>query len=104
MTTPTGIPSIRSKARIFSVSLDMLLQILRTFERLATRWTLVRLQWNVNANVRGDVISLDRRRLASSPLASQTQVVGTLPSNMLLADVILLSKSAFLFSYHIYSD
>jgi hypothetical protein len=41
------------------MSLDMLLQVLRTLKRLATELTLVRLQGNVNTNVRGDVITLD---------------------------------------------
>jgi hypothetical protein len=39
--------------------LDMLLQVLGTLERLATELTLVRLQRNVNTDVRGDVITLD---------------------------------------------
>jgi hypothetical protein len=37
----------------------MLLQVLGTLERLATELTLVRLQRNVNTDVRGDVITLD---------------------------------------------
>ena len=39
--------------------LDVLLEILRTLERLAAELTLVRLQRNVDTNVRGNVVSLD---------------------------------------------
>lgn len=39
--------------------LDVLLQILRTLEGLATKLTLVRLERDMNTNVRGNVVSLD---------------------------------------------
>lgn len=39
--------------------LDVLLKILRPLEGLATELALVRLERNVNANVRSDVITFD---------------------------------------------
>lgn len=69
--------------------LDMLLEILRALERLATEIALVRLQGDVDANVRGDVITLDSGRTAVAPLAGEIQVVCALASNMALTDVVL---------------
>lgn len=71
------------------MGLDVLLQILRPLESLATEFTLVRLQGDVDANVRGDMVALDSRGVASAPLASQVQVVGALATDMTLADVLL---------------
>lgn len=79
---------------VIGVSLDVLLEILRTLERLATKVAFVRLERNVNADVRSDVVSLDGGGTASTPLASQVQVVGALAANMALADVILRRRSA----------
>jgi hypothetical protein len=39
--------------------LDVLLEILRPLEGLATELALVRLERNVNANVRSNVVTLD---------------------------------------------
>jgi hypothetical protein len=71
--------------------LDMLLQVLRTLKRLATELTLVRLQGNVNTNVRGYVITLDSGSSAWVPLASQVKVVCALATNMALTDVLVES-------------
>lgn len=55
--------------------LDMFLQILRSFERLAAEFTLVRLQWDVDSDVGGDVVPFDGRGSALAPRAGQVQVV-----------------------------
>jgi hypothetical protein len=47
------------KDRVISVSLDVLLQILRSLERLATKVALMRLEGDVDADVRCDVVALD---------------------------------------------
>lgn len=73
--------------------LDMLLQVLGTLERLATELTLVRLERNVNTDVRGDVVSLDCSSSARVPLASQVEVVCALTANMALTDVLLQEVS-----------
>lgn len=45
--------------RVISVGFHMLLQILRTFESLATELATMRLQGHMDADVRSDVIALD---------------------------------------------
>jgi hypothetical protein len=77
------------KDGVVSVGLHMLLEILRTLERLATEVALVRLQGDMDANVRGDVIALDRGSTAVAPLAGEVEVVGALAANMALTDVVL---------------
>ena len=72
--------------------LDVLLQILRTLEALCAELTSMRLQWNVNSDVRGDVIAFNRGGAAGAPSADQGQVVGALPADMTLADVILATS------------
>ena len=74
--------------------LDMFLQVLRTLEGLAAEVTLVRLQKHVNANVRSDVIALDRGRSARVPLTGQVEVVGALSTDVALANVVLMRISA----------
>jgi len=67
----------------------VLLEILGSFESLAAEVTLMRLQRHVNTNVRGDMITLDCSGTAVPPLAGEVQVVGTLATDMALADVIV---------------
>jgi len=45
--------------RVIGVSLDVLLEILRSLESLATEVALMRLEGNVDTNMRCDVIALD---------------------------------------------
>ena len=63
------------------MSLYMLLEILRTLERLAAEITLMRFEGDVDANVRRDVVALDRRGAAGTPLAGEVQVVGATTLN-----------------------
>lgn len=72
------------------MSLDVLFQILRAFESLSAEIAFVRLQRNVNTDVRCDVVTLYSRSTAISPLASQIQVVGALAPNMALTNVVLV--------------
>lgn len=74
---------------VVGMGLNVLLQILRTLEGLSAEVTLVWLEGNVNADVRGDVVALDRCGPARIPLASQVEVVGALPANMSLTNVVL---------------
>ena len=80
---------------IVGVGLDVLLEILRTLERLSAEVALVWLQGNVNTNVRGDVVALDRCGAARVPLASQVEVVGALPPNVPLTNVVLFRVLAY---------
>lgn len=74
---------------VVGVGLDVLLEVLRALEGLSTEVALVGLQRNVNTNVRGDVVALDRCGAARVPLASQVEVVGALPPDVPLTNVVL---------------
>ena len=58
------------------MSFDVLLQVLRTLEGLLAEVTSVRLQWDVNTNVRGDVVPFDGSSTTAPPGTSQAQIVG----------------------------
>jgi hypothetical protein len=45
--------------RVIGMSLDVLLEILRSLESLATEVALMRLEGNVDADMRCDVVALD---------------------------------------------
>lgn len=77
--------------RVVGVRLDVLLEILGALEGLAAEVALVRLEGHVNADVRSDVVALDRRGAAVTPLARQVEVVCALAANMALTDVVLLA-------------
>ena len=77
------------KAWLFGMSLDVLLQILGALEGLLAKVALVRLQRNVHADMRRDVVSLDGSRAASAPRAGQVEIVGRLSPDMAFADMVL---------------
>jgi len=68
----------------------MLLEILWTLEGFATEVALVWLEWNMDAHVRCDVVALDSRGTACTPLAGEVQVVCRLAADVTLADVVLV--------------
>lgn len=53
----------------------------------------MRLQGDMDSDVRGDVVTLDSGGAAGIPLASEIQVVGALATNMFLTDVFLSRAS-----------
>jgi hypothetical protein len=71
------------------MGLDVLLQILRSLEGLATEVALVRLERDMDANMRRDVITLDSGRAACAPLAGQIEIVGAFATDMSFANVVL---------------
>ena len=75
--------------RVVCVGLDVLLQILGTLEGFSAEVTLVGLQGNVDPDVRSDVVTLDGRGAAVGPAAGEIQIVGTLSTDVTLADVFL---------------
>jgi hypothetical protein len=93
----TGVEKGRVR---WSPYLDMLLQILRALEGLAAELALMRLERNVNADVRSDVVTLDSGGAARVPLAGEVEVVGALAANVALTDVLLELESASLFSLY----
>jgi hypothetical protein len=74
---------------VLSMSLDMLLEILRTLEGLLAGVALVRLQRHMDTDVRGDVITLDSSGVAVDPSTSQVEVIGRLAANMTLTYMVL---------------
>ena len=78
-----------NKDRVVGMGLDVLLEVLGALERLAAEVALVGLERDVDADVRRDVVALDRGGAARVPLARQVEVVGALAADMLLANVLL---------------
>lgn len=74
------------------MGLDMFFQILRTFERFATKFTLVWFQGNVDSNVRGDVVAFDGGGTATTPLTGKVEVVGALAADVPFAHMLLLKS------------
>jgi hypothetical protein len=67
----------------------MFLQILGTLECLSAEVTFVGLQWDMDADMRSDVVTLDSGGAAGVPSTGQVQVVSALSSHMLLTDMVL---------------
>ena len=76
------------------MGLDMLLQVLGTLEGLPAEITFVRLERNVYSNVGSDMVALDSGGTARVPSTGKVQVVGTLSSDMFLADMLLERRLA----------
>ncbi len=67
----------------------MLLEILWSLEGFSAELALVGLERNVDSDVGGDVVSLDRRGSALAPGAGEIEVVCRLTANMTFADMFL---------------
>jgi hypothetical protein len=76
-----------------ATNLDMFLQILRTFEAFAAHAAAVWFERNMDPDVTCDVIALDSLGVAVSPGTGQAQIISRLPSNVFLAQVILVSAA-----------
>jgi hypothetical protein len=79
--------------RIHRTDLDVLLEILRPFEGLATKLTLVWLQGHMDSNVGGDMVTLDRRGMAVAPGTGQVEVIGAFPAHMAFTEMVLTALS-----------
>jgi len=82
-------PGAAHEDRVIGMSLDVLLEILRTLEGLATEVTFVRLQRDMDTDVRCDVVTLDSGGTAGCPLARQVEIVSALAANMFVTDVLV---------------
>ena len=71
------------------MSLHMFLEVLGTFERLATEFALVRFQRDVNSNVGSDVVAFDGCCVALTPGACEIEVIRRLATNVSFADMLL---------------
>ena len=74
------------------MSLDVLLQILGPLEGLATKIAPVRLQRDMNADVRRDVVAFHDSNAAGTPSTSQVEIVGTFATDVTFANMLLLSQ------------
>ena len=81
--------------RIIGVCLDVFLEILRTLEGLAAEIAAMRLQRDVDANVRGDVVAFDDLDAAGAPRTLQIEVVGAFATDMILTDVLLFGVDVY---------
>lgn len=75
--------------RVICMGLDMLLEVLGAFERFAAEVTSMRLQGNMDANMRGNVITLDHGDVAVRPSTLQVQIVCAFATDVNFADVVL---------------
>jgi hypothetical protein len=75
--------------RVVGMSLDMLLQVLGALERLATELALVRLEGNMNTDMRSNVVALHSSGATRVPVACEIQIVCALATNMALTDVLI---------------
>ena len=82
-----GKPIIRCS--MIETYLHMLLQVLRSLEALTAKVALVRLERNMNTNMRSNVVTLDSGSSGLIPLACQVEVVSALTANVLLANMLI---------------
>jgi hypothetical protein len=75
----------------------MLLQVLWTLECLSAEVAFVRLEWDVDADVGGDVVAFHGGRAAGTPLAGEVEVVCALAADMAFADVVLALRVSCVF-------
>ena len=65
------------------------LEVLRPLEGLSAEVAFVWLEWNVDADVRGDVVAFYGGRAAGTPLAGEVEVVCALAPDMAFAYMVL---------------
>ena len=75
--------------RVVGMGFDMLLEILGPFECLAAKVALVRLERDMDTDVRGDVVPFDGGRATTAPLAGQVEIIGALAADMTLTHMFL---------------
>lgn len=81
------MPSALASTRVVGMRLDVLLEILGSLEGLLALGTSVRLERDMDAQVRGDVVALDDGRVALLPAACEVQVVVRLATDVDLSQV-----------------
>ena len=74
---------------VVGMSLDVLLQVLRSLESLAAEVAFVRLERDMYANVRCYVVTLHCGCPTCAPLACEVEIVGALATDMAFAYMIL---------------
>lgn len=74
---------------VISMSLYVLLQVLRPFEGLGADRASMRLQRYVDSDMRRDVVTFDHLNMAITPRALQVEVVGTLATDVFITHMLL---------------
>lgn len=77
------------KHRVFGMCLYMLFQILRPFEGLSTKLTAMWFQRDMDANVRGNMVTFDNPYLTIAPCTDEIQVVRAFTPDVSITYVIL---------------
>ena len=73
----------------FGMNLLVLLEVLGALEALLADLAYVGLEGSMNAKMRGDMVALCTGGTAVLPLAGQTEIVGGLAADMVIAQVIV---------------
>ena len=74
---------------VIGMCFDMFLQILWSLKRLPAEFALVWLEGDMDSDVGGDVVTLDRRGSALTPSAGQVEVVRGLATYVSLTHMFL---------------
>lgn len=74
---------------LLSVDALVFLEILWTLEGLAADVAVVGLEWSMDSDVRGDVVTLGTADVASFPLAGEAEVVGGLAADVVVAEMLV---------------
>ena len=71
----------------------MLLQILRTLESLSTEVTFVRLEWDVDSDVRSDMVTLYGSSAALIPTTGEVKVICAFATDQLIVRQVPLGEA-----------
>ena len=80
---------VRHHDRVFGMGFDMLLQVLRPLEGLATEVASMRLQRDMDSDMRGDVVAFHNGDATVAPRTLKVEIVSTFATNVLFADMVL---------------
>jgi len=87
--TVRSVDSRLKQYRVISVRLDMFLEVLGPLEGFATEFASMRLQGNVDTDMRSDMVAFHNGDTATTPRTGEVQIIGTLASDMAFADMVL---------------
>lgn len=74
---------------LLGMDLCVFLEVLGTLERLLANLACVRFEWCMDSQVTGNVITFCAGGAAILPFAGQAKVVGALPTNVIVAEMVV---------------
>ena len=77
---------------VIGMCFDMLLEVLRSLERLSAERAVMRFQRHMYSNMRRHMIAFLELDVAGIPCARQIEIVCALATDMLLAEVVLYDR------------